>query len=289
MILKKGSRGEAVVQLQRYLGLKADGIFGIKTERAVKEFQVKNNLNPDGIVGEETWRALETILTTDIKEKNLNLFVEHHMPKTQYVNQIRYKKYIVLHHTAGWHNPYNTINEWATDSRGRIATEFVIGGQSIDNNTNYDGLILQAFPEGNWAYHLGSVNSKNLHSQSVGIELNSFGELVNRRTYTNRIVSPKQIETLNQAYCGFTQFHKYSAAQIESLKKLLFYISKRDNIDLKDGLVYNIKRHGVAKAFDFSNKAANGDVLGILTHRNVQAGKTDVYPSSDLIDMLMEL
>ena len=37
----------------------ADGIFGLKTWRAIVDFQRKNNLDPDGVVGELTMAALE--------------------------------------------------------------------------------------------------------------------------------------------------------------------------------------------------------------------------------------
>jgi len=58
MILKVGSKGEDVKQLQQKLGLGADGIFGRGTEEAVKAFQLKNGLNPDGIVGPNTWQKI---------------------------------------------------------------------------------------------------------------------------------------------------------------------------------------------------------------------------------------
>ena len=37
--LKRGSEGPRVVQVQRWLGIGADGIFGPGTRRAVKRFQ----------------------------------------------------------------------------------------------------------------------------------------------------------------------------------------------------------------------------------------------------------
>ena len=49
-ILKKGSRGEAVKQVQRALNLLPDGIFGNETEARIMEFQMDNGLKPDGIV-----------------------------------------------------------------------------------------------------------------------------------------------------------------------------------------------------------------------------------------------
>ena len=58
MILKLGSRGNEVKVLQEKLNLKADGIFGLLTEEAVKDFQRSNGLEVDGIVGANTLSKL---------------------------------------------------------------------------------------------------------------------------------------------------------------------------------------------------------------------------------------
>jgi putative chitinase len=55
MLLKNGSKGEEVKQLQTLLGLSADGSFGPMTETKVKEWQAANGLAADGIVGDRTW------------------------------------------------------------------------------------------------------------------------------------------------------------------------------------------------------------------------------------------
>ena len=62
--LRKGNVGGYVSLLQRYLlsflypiGT-VDGIFGVRTERSVIEFQSENGLVPDGIVGPLTWNAI---------------------------------------------------------------------------------------------------------------------------------------------------------------------------------------------------------------------------------------
>lgn len=62
-IIKKGSKGESVKWLQYELNkrgykLSVDGDFGAKTEAAVKDFQSKNKLVVDGIVGKNTIRSL---------------------------------------------------------------------------------------------------------------------------------------------------------------------------------------------------------------------------------------
>ena len=56
--LKRGSHGARVAQVQRWLGLAPDRIFGPATRRAVVRFQRRHGLVADGIVGPATWRAL---------------------------------------------------------------------------------------------------------------------------------------------------------------------------------------------------------------------------------------
>ena len=67
-----GSQGSDVKTLQDMLNSKGynlavDGIFGSKTQAAVKDYQQKNNLAVDGIVGTNTWGALTKAATTPQK------------------------------------------------------------------------------------------------------------------------------------------------------------------------------------------------------------------------------
>jgi cell wall-associated NlpC family hydrolase len=57
-LLRVGSRGPAVVKLQKRLGITADGIFGPHTRAAVRAFQKRHGLLVDGIVGPQTRGAL---------------------------------------------------------------------------------------------------------------------------------------------------------------------------------------------------------------------------------------
>lgn len=62
-LLKQGSEGEIVKELQKLLGFKntdVDGYFGPKTKAKVAEFQKKSKLSADGIVGFYTWQALKS-------------------------------------------------------------------------------------------------------------------------------------------------------------------------------------------------------------------------------------
>jgi murein L,D-transpeptidase YcbB/YkuD len=57
--LVRGSRGDAVAELQRLLKIVADGEFGPKTEKAVKDFQKAKKITVDGKVGPQTWGLLK--------------------------------------------------------------------------------------------------------------------------------------------------------------------------------------------------------------------------------------
>ena len=68
-LIQKGSSGPDVALVQTWLNgvrdqcswypaLTVDGRFGIKSENAVKEFQLRNGMNMDGKVGANTWNVL---------------------------------------------------------------------------------------------------------------------------------------------------------------------------------------------------------------------------------------
>src|SRR6187200_3299727 len=54
VLLKQGTRGDAVKKLQEKLGVGADGQFGPGTEKAVRDYQQKNGLVTDGEAGPAT-------------------------------------------------------------------------------------------------------------------------------------------------------------------------------------------------------------------------------------------
>jgi hypothetical protein len=60
--IKKGSTGSQVTLVQDLLqALPIDGDFGSITDKAVKDFQFKQRLSADGIVGKNTWAALDKV------------------------------------------------------------------------------------------------------------------------------------------------------------------------------------------------------------------------------------
>ena len=295
-LLKRGDSGEDVKLLQKALGLKADGSFGPATEAAVKNFQGSHGLTIDGLVGPSTQQMifkeeLENHLDSEI---TLNNFEIYYLERDEYHTGPNKPEYLFLHHTAGGDNPYATVDMWNDDARGKIATEFIIGGQSVNGkSTKNDGIIVKCMPDGGFGAHLGENGSQSMHINSVGIEVCNFGPLTKVgnifKTYTGTIVHPDQVCDLGFKFKGFQYYHKYSDAQIEALRELIIFIKERNGINIKKGLVEWLNTKTAQEAFDFNKDAWSGKVKGMLTHTNTRRDKSDMSPQPNLIKMLKQL
>ena len=295
MLLKEGSRGQEVAELQQALGIKGNGVFGAGTRKAVESYQQKNGLLVDGIVGPQTLAAIrEASATTDNSEKVYSpyqglLVNKYFLPKGEYREGPTQKDFLFLHHTAGWNNPYKTVDGWAKDDRGTIATEFVLGGRSVrGDDDHYDGELVQCLPEGGYGWHLGKNGSQYMHTHSVAIEVCNFSYAIDGKTYVNTPIAADQLVTLPKPFRGYSQWHAYSDKQLETLRLFILWMAERDSIEVRDGLVVAIKKKG-AKAFEFNKDAYYGKVKGMWTHTNTRKDKFDLFPQTSLIDMLLSL
>lgn len=294
--IKRGSKGDSVKKLQQALGLTVDGIFGANTELAVKQFQMKNGLVADGIVGNKTWdKILNTSKPNTGIITNKPIIENYFLKPGQYLTGNYKNEYIILHHTAGGANPYSVVTSWNTDTQGRVATEFCVGGIDCKTGQNtYDGKIIKTFPDGCQAYHIGTSGSSFMNLHSVGIEICSMGNLTKDskgiyKTYVNSTCQSNQVCTLCQPFRGYTYYHQYSDKQLQSLKQLLLFIANRDNIDLHEGLYKWIKTEGVQKAFEYHDSAYKGLTKGLLSHASIRKDKFDVSPQPHLVDMILSL
>ena len=256
MIYKVGSRGQMVKDIQEVVGSGADGIFGPATAEAVKKWQAANGLDADGLVGPATLEAMD-LLDTDISEKTYTtenglIIHQHFLPRGEYLDGPTKKEYCFLHHTAGWHNPYKCIDNWGRDSRGRIATEFVLGGGSVKGNDDkYDGEMVQAFPEGGYAWHLGKNGSQHMHKHSVGIEICNFGYVKNGKTYAGTTVAesqkvelPKRLEDTKLGIV--TQINKLKLLE-SGFYSLLIEIILMLEMVFRNGLKLKVSKHLIGK------------------------------------------
>jgi N-acetyl-anhydromuramyl-L-alanine amidase AmpD len=322
MLVKLGDKGAAVKEIQSLLKQKGfyfgglDGDFGPMTEDAVERFQSKKKVTVDGVVGPTTYKLLLSGLDTD--RQGYSADIPDTDNKLQYLGKYTTKngleidrvyldtdeyvrdygvikpKNLFIHHTAGWDNPYNTINSWNRDDRGRVATQYVLGGLNIKGNTKHDGTVVECFPDGYIGWHLGKVGNFNASKYSVGIELNNFGyvKLKNGKyyNYVGSEVPSDQVVDLGYKFRGYQYWHKYSDAQIESLRKLILHIKDiYPTIDISKGLIEELETKSAHDAFEFNSDAYNGRVYGMWTHTNVRKDKFDCFPQQELVDMLKSL
>lgn len=75
--IKKGSKGDDVKTLQSALHLVVDGIFGRITDEAVKDFQKKNGLKVDGVVGDLTWAKILSDSRLKTSKRYINEIIVH--------------------------------------------------------------------------------------------------------------------------------------------------------------------------------------------------------------------
>lgn len=319
--IKRGDSGSEVRLWQEFLknlgyySGELDGVFGHQTHISTKSFQSNTGLISDGIVGPNTWKTSYEmgIITTDglevshTIESDVNI-QKAYMPRSEYYIHNGKKEWIFLHHTAGWDNPYSTIKNWSNDNRGRVATEFCIGGQKISDGSNkFDGCIVQAFPDSGYGWHLG-IGNNLMHRASVGIEVNNFGYLteggyhktINGKNiwiegdsgkfynYVGVSAHPDQIIKLDKPFRGYEYWHRYSDKQLIELRKLIQYIGYRNNIDVRKGLPDLIRKKG-SKAFDICDVEMCKKIPGLWNHTNVKTTKFDMFPQPELIDMLLSL
>ena len=305
MLIKKGDKNLNVKHLQDKLGLEPDGYFGPLTETSVIKYQLSNNLDVTGIVDSDMWVLLfnkpginqdaidqDTDTSTQYFSTNYNQLIhKHHLSKNEYIDGPIKNEYVYLHHTAGWHNPYMIIDQWGKDDRGQIGTEFVLGGRNHKTGDDeYNGVMVQAFPEGCQGWHLGKTQSGWMNKHSVGLEICSFGYLDSEfKTYVGTKAIDTEVIKLKEPFKGHLYYHKYSEKQIKETEKWIRYVGERDGVDVRLGLKQFIQKHGPTKGFDFQIDASMGKVKGLLTHTNVRTDKSDCYPDPDLVDMILSL
>lgn len=328
MLLKKGDKGASVKELQKllkengfYTGV-IDGDFGPKTEMAVKKFQQAKGLTVDGVVGKRSYRHLlegvdtdrtgydENAIDTDGNVEMLGSYRtsegleidKAYLDTDEYVRD--YGKVdpinLFIHHTAGWNNPYNTINSWNRDSRGRVATQYVIGGTSIKkgkyDDDKHNGTVVECFPNNYLGWHTGKVgNFKKVSKLSVGIEICNFGYAIKKRdkfyNYVNVEIPKEMVCDLGYKFRGHQYWHKYTDEQIENLRLLILHIKKTyPKINLENGLPRLLKEGVHPKdAFEYNENCNYGRELGVWTHTNIRKDKFDCHPQSELVEMLKNL
>lgn len=275
--LSIGSKGIEVQQLQIALnvlgyGLATDGIFGAKTEAALKNYQSKIKSPQTGKLDPETHAALFPNILKCAKYVPL--------PRGEYVHKPSNKIGVCLHHTASGGDPYRVGEVWNGDDRGRVATHFVIGD---------GGTILQVMPLQCWGYHIAMFREKlakmdtPINSGYIGIEICNWGYLVKKGdvflNYLGREVPADEIEELAEPFKTFRYWHKYTDAQVLAVRTLL--------AELKEIFGFQYESLPLDASWLALDKKAQEGKRVLTTHTNFEKGKFDCHPTKAFFEMLM--
>lgn len=242
-LLKLGSKGEEVKIVQKKLGLTADGIFGPKTEAAVKEFQKKNGLYSDGIVGEKTWALIQATSNNNpattkpavSNSKQVDPSVVYAPLKcciSKYAN--RQIKYIAIHYTAGGSSApgraVNMKNSW--EKTRRASADF-----GVDDR---DMVQFNPDPKNYYCWSVGDKKNPN----GGGGQL--YGKATNRNTLSIEICSNLK-KGANASKVNHEGWY-YTEASLNNAVKLVKILMKKFNIPIE-----NVVRH-----YDISGKICPG-------------------------------
>lgn len=247
--IKIGSRGEAVKQIQRSLGLNpVDGVFGEKTAAAVRVFQQAAGLVADGIVGPATLAKL--------KECSLDIlagYIYKHITRCS----SRPLKYIAIHYTAGGNSRRGAAmaNRNAFLSRNASA-DFVVD----------DEQIVQVNPDIR-NYYCWAVGDKKNTSSGGG---SLYGIATNKNTISIEICS--NLRTGTTAAIPNHEGWSFTDKALDRALRLVRYLMR----------VYGIPKSNVIRHYDVSGKLCPGIVGWNSACLYTTAGKaTSVKNSSE--------
>lgn len=228
MTIQRGTRGDKVKAIQQVLGIEVDGIYGIQTENAVKDFQRTHGLVADGIVGERTWAKLfydDGVGEIEITKSYIYTHITY-LPN-------RPIKYIAIHYTAGNSSRKGTAMSTRNVFLNRAASaDFV-----VDDDT-----IVQINPDLK-NYYCWSVGDRK-NSGSGGGRLN--GKATNKNTISIEICSNiRKGWSVAYANHGGWYFTDDSLANARSLVRYLM-------------MKFGIGKENVVRHYDVTGKLCPG-------------------------------
>jgi N-acetyl-anhydromuramyl-L-alanine amidase AmpD len=184
---------------------------------------------------------------------------------------------VCLHHTASGPGTVGDITWWKRDG-APVSTPLV-----VDRN----GTAVQIYSTQRWAYHLGLKNVpkfREVEAATIGLEIDSWGSLKLKDgkyiSWTGAEVPEEEVCILKQAHRGCLYFHKYTTAQIETVKLLL------QHWNLTYGILLDYKDQ---QLWGLSENAMNARVPGIYSHNSFRADKNDIHPQPEMVEMLKNL
>jgi len=208
--------------------------------------------------------------------------IKKYLNNGQYITQEYVKDSIFLHHTAGTNA--EGAWQWWNQTPERVGTPYI-----IDRN----GKVVECFDPKMWAFHLGLSSDDNYHEMhSINIEIVSAGQLYKENgkyyfypLYPNKqfftIIPLEDVEILVTPWRGYSFYHKYTDAQIATLRELIPYIVKLfPNIKIQSPL-------GIFYEYDASVISLHKK--GLFSHSTIRMDKSDIFPQPNFLQALDEI
>lgn len=229
--LKIGSKGDDVRLLQKKLGIIADGTFGNKTEKAVKEFQSAHSLTSDGIVGNATWKALGVQEFSKCIDSSVI-----YKPLSKHITRCNNRtiKYLAIHFTAGSNSKAGkAANNYNVFMSREASADFAVDDRDMvqfnpDIRNYYCWAVGDSLKKNKGGAYHGNATNKN----TISIEICS----------TCSPSTSKAVNTPNHSGWSFTD------ATINNAVKLSKIIMKAYDIPIE-----NVIRH-----YDITGKLCPG-------------------------------
>ena len=184
--LRKGSKGSDVTELQKLLNqngynLAEDGSFGGKTLAAVQDYQKKNGLSVDGIVGTKTWDSLtggNTSTTPEQAEPTAPAF--EYKPYTP-SDTVKQAEALLQQQMASKPGDYQST--WEGQLQDTIAQ--ILNRQPFSYDLNGDMLYQQYADQYRTQGKLAMMDTMGQAAAMTGGYGNSFAQAAGQQAYQN--------------------------------------------------------------------------------------------------------
>jgi len=183
--LRKGSSGDDVLELQKLLNstgngynLAEDGKFGNNTLAAVKDYQQRNGLAVDGIVGTNTWGALNGGSTSTTPEAEQTASAFEYKPYTP-SDSVKQAEALLQQQMASKPGDYQST--WGDQLQDTIAQ--ILNRQPFSYDLNGDMLYQQYADQYRTQGKLASMDVMGQAAAMTGGYGNSYAQIVGQQAY----------------------------------------------------------------------------------------------------------
>ena len=189
-ILRQGSKGSDVTELQRKLNstgygynLAEDGDFGSKTLAAVKDYQQRSGLPVDGIVGTNTWGALDNVQssTPSASASAENTSAENKAPTFEYKPSDTVTQAQAMLQQQMAQKPGAYQSTWKDQLNGTIAQ--ILNRDKFSYDLNGDALYQQYADQYTTQGKLASMDVMGQAAAMTGGYGNSYAQQVGQQAY----------------------------------------------------------------------------------------------------------